>query len=231
MLYVTNVCKGYGAAGYSIFTNVTALVPGATGYPVHYPANWGGCASENKGIEDLLNNLKTMSTKCPNTKFALGGHSQGGVVTVRTITQIPPEILSKIVAVAMVGSPQCPANVKAKCKSFCNTGDSICTGDGGSAAAGRCGTGNGKTTRRSLVVPFEGLEIAGSPVEDDEATKLFKREVWKRAAPECAKIDSEAEHGHAVPGVTGTASHMAYNSDGFYVRAAACYVAKKFSGQ
>lgn len=31
--------KGYGAAGYSLFTNVTKLVAGATGYPVHYPAS------------------------------------------------------------------------------------------------------------------------------------------------------------------------------------------------
>jgi hypothetical protein len=29
--------KGYGAAGYSMFTNLTSLIPDATGWPVHYP--------------------------------------------------------------------------------------------------------------------------------------------------------------------------------------------------
>jgi hypothetical protein len=29
--------KGWGAAGYSLFTNLTSLLPGTTGYPVHYP--------------------------------------------------------------------------------------------------------------------------------------------------------------------------------------------------
>jgi hypothetical protein len=31
--------KGYGAAGYSLFSNMTKLIPAATGYPVHYPVN------------------------------------------------------------------------------------------------------------------------------------------------------------------------------------------------
>jgi hypothetical protein len=31
--------KGYGAAGYSLFTNITALIPAATGWPVHYPVS------------------------------------------------------------------------------------------------------------------------------------------------------------------------------------------------
>ena len=29
--------KGWGAAGYSLFTNLTSILPGTTGYPVHYP--------------------------------------------------------------------------------------------------------------------------------------------------------------------------------------------------
>jgi hypothetical protein len=31
--------KGYGAAGYSLFTNLTSLIPKMAGYPVHYPVN------------------------------------------------------------------------------------------------------------------------------------------------------------------------------------------------
>jgi hypothetical protein len=31
--------KGYGAAGYSLLTNITALVPDTTSYPVEYPVS------------------------------------------------------------------------------------------------------------------------------------------------------------------------------------------------
>lgn len=31
-----NPGKGYGAAGHSLLTNITALIPEAVGYPVHY---------------------------------------------------------------------------------------------------------------------------------------------------------------------------------------------------
>lgn len=32
-----NGFKGYGAAGHSLWTNITSLIPEAGGYPVHYP--------------------------------------------------------------------------------------------------------------------------------------------------------------------------------------------------
>lgn len=35
--------KGYGAAGTSIFTNVTKLIPETTGYSVHYPVRLSAC--------------------------------------------------------------------------------------------------------------------------------------------------------------------------------------------
>lgn len=95
--------KGFGAAGASLFSNVTALIPGATGWPVHYPADWKGCVSEDKGISDLLARIAGRSKECPATKFVLGGHSQGGVVTVRAIPQIPKDLLAKVVAVTMFG--------------------------------------------------------------------------------------------------------------------------------
>ena len=48
--------KGYGAAGYSLLTNVTVLVPGATGYPVHYPASFS-LGSQREGIDDMTRYL------------------------------------------------------------------------------------------------------------------------------------------------------------------------------
>ncbi|KAF2435090.1 alpha/beta-hydrolase [Tothia fuscella] len=97
--------KGYGAGGFSMFQNISAVIPGTTGYPVHYPASWSGCTSEDKGVKDMLAELSKQSAACPKQKFILGGHSQGGVVTVRTIPQIPADILAKVLAVTMPELP------------------------------------------------------------------------------------------------------------------------------
>jgi len=201
--------KGYGAAGYSMFTNVTSLIPAATGWPVHYPASFSGCASENAGVADMLDQLQKVSTRCPDTLFALGGHSQGGVVTVRTIPKIPANILSKIVAVTMVGSPSCPAAVAGKCKSFCNSGDTICEGTG-SGMTGRCNTAKRSTMAAAL---------ANADVYD-ETWALTARALGR--APTCGA--EPAEKGHKAKG----SAHMAYNADGFYVEAAACYILAKY---
>jgi surfactin synthase thioesterase subunit len=110
--------KGYGAAGYSLYSNVTALIPSASGYPVHYPASFS-LTSQSEGISDMTTYLTRQASACPQKKFALGGHSQGGFVTVETINALSANILSRIVAVTMFGSPACPTSVAAKCISYC----------------------------------------------------------------------------------------------------------------
>jgi hypothetical protein len=77
------------------------------------------------GSKNMLKRLSDTSTRCPQTKFVLGGHSQGGGVTTGVIPKIPKEILSKVIAVAMFGSPPCPAIVQDRCKSYCNAGDNV----------------------------------------------------------------------------------------------------------
>jgi alpha-beta hydrolase superfamily lysophospholipase len=76
-------------------------------------------------VADILNQITTMAKACPNQKYVLGGHSQGGVVTVRAIPSIPKELLPRILAVTMFGSPNCPALVKDRCRSYCNKGDGV----------------------------------------------------------------------------------------------------------
>jgi hypothetical protein len=120
--------KGYGAAGYSLFTNLTALVPGTSGYPVPYPATMdlgpnGGCM----GVKAMAKRVVDRSKACPDMKFALGGHSQGGSVTTAAILTIPKDVLSKIVAVTMFGTKPC-SDIKGQitsCKSYCNKGDAV----------------------------------------------------------------------------------------------------------
>ncbi|KAF2664313.1 hypothetical protein BT63DRAFT_444063 [Microthyrium microscopicum] len=115
--------KGYGAAGYSLFTNITALIPSATGYPVHYPANWDSATSAPTGVKDMLARLESQAKACPQQKFVLGGHSQGSGVTVAAIPKISPELLARVVAVTMFGGRECPEAVTGRCRSFCNAGD------------------------------------------------------------------------------------------------------------
>ncbi|KAF1809511.1 alpha/beta-hydrolase [Eremomyces bilateralis CBS 781.70] len=207
--------KGYGAAGYSIYTNVTSLIPDATGYPVHYPASFSGCSSENKGIADLVSQLTTQAERCPEQKFALGGHSQGGVVLVRAIPQIPAAVQQRVIAITMVGSPNCPTSVKGKCKSYCNEGDSICSASG-TGSSGRC-----NTRRNALVDLFQSDPEYVDGVLDLRSTS----DLEARAAPDCSQPEP-AEKGHRA---SGGSAHLAYSADGFYTRAAACYILRAFT--
>jgi len=113
-------------AGYSLSTNLTSLVPGATGWPVHYPASMGSLSNPNIGATEMIKQLMEKSRACPSQKYALGGHSQGGFVTVATISKLPADILNKVVAVTIFGSSPCPASVQGRCISYCQAGDTVC---------------------------------------------------------------------------------------------------------
>jgi hypothetical protein len=115
--------SSYGAAGASLYSNITKLLPGTTGWGVRYPASFSG--GSDLGVQDMINQLTKQSKACPEQKFAVGGHSQGGFVTVGAIPKLPKEILDKVVAVAMFGSPACPEQVKGRCISYCNKGDTV----------------------------------------------------------------------------------------------------------
>jgi hypothetical protein len=73
----------------------------------------------------MLNHLNQRAKSCERTKFVLGGHSQGGGVTTGAIPKISKDVLSKVIAVTMFGSPPCPAAVADRCKSYCNAGDTV----------------------------------------------------------------------------------------------------------
>ena len=115
--------KGYGAAGYSLFTNLTALVPGSTGYAVNYPAAMG---TENKGAQDMTQHIRARAKACPQQKYALGGHSQGGfAVDIAVRSLLGPELLPKVIAITMFGGKPCPPSVKELCISYCNKTDGV----------------------------------------------------------------------------------------------------------
>lgn len=88
-------------------------------------ADWSGCATETKGVNDILKHIDAMSKACPEQTFVLGGHSQGSVVVKSSIPKIPQAAKANLMAVTMFGAPPCPVEVKDKCKSYCNAGDDV----------------------------------------------------------------------------------------------------------
>lgn len=76
-------------------------------------------------MNDILKHIDAKSKACPQQKFVLGGHSQGSVVVKSSIPKIPQAAMANLLAVTMFGAPPCPAEVKDKCKSYCNAGDDV----------------------------------------------------------------------------------------------------------
>lgn len=60
------------------------------------------------------------------------------------------------------------------------------------------------------------------PLSEQESLRV--NQFNKQAAATCG----EDERGHKAGSTTGLAAHMAYKSDGYYVAAASCYIAKMF---
>ncbi|MBR3365864.1 cutinase family protein [Candidatus Saccharibacteria bacterium] len=58
--------------------------------------------SVNKGVTELLGRIRTISKTCPNTKFVLGGYSQGAMVLGRAFTKLDG---NKIIFAATFGDP------------------------------------------------------------------------------------------------------------------------------
>ncbi|TID23810.1 hypothetical protein E2P81_ATG03374 [Venturia nashicola] len=210
----TMEAKGYGAAGGSLITELQKLIPDVTTYPVDYPADWSGCATETKGVNDILKHIDATSKACPEQKFVLGGHSQGSVVVTSSISKIPQAAKAKLLAVTMFGAPPCLAEVKDRCKSYCNAGDDICAGTSNPKSDGLCRGPKG--ARLWTGAPLETKEIL-----DLAAVIHYQHgEFDAKAAEECNA--DVPEKGHAVSGFA-----KSYNRDAFYTKAAACYIYKK----
>jgi hypothetical protein len=159
----------------------------------------------------MLAQITKMSQECPKQKYVLGGHSQGGNVTYHAVPRMSPEVLSRIVAVTMFGSPVCQPQVADRCKSYCYKGDFACDGANGGAF------GSGGTKGVAL-----GKGGKGTPRPKDPSGPI---KFTKRAEDACSTAGLDPR-GY-VPKVSGM-PHLAYNTDGYYIRAAACYVASQF---
>jgi hypothetical protein len=148
----------------------------------------------------MISHITTKSAACPKQKYVLGGHSQGGNVTYHAVPRIPADLLPKIIAVTMFGSPVCQPQVADRCNSYCYKGDFACDGPNG----GAFGAGGTKDAMAGLKGGngIAGLKGLGG------ALAAMKRGVLEDG---CA---ANVEVKGYVPKASGQA-HMAYNTDGY----------------
>lgn len=138
---------GLGLAGGPFAQKVAALLPGRSvdAYAVRYEANVLQTSS-GPGATDLTRTVTSIAARCANTKFVLGGYSQGASVvtiaiglTTRTGTPgevLPPELASRVAAIVVFGNPigregrsieTDSALYGPKTRSFCAPNEPVCS--------------------------------------------------------------------------------------------------------
>lgn len=148
----TSEPAGLGRVGRALSDQLATSLGGRSlgVYAVNYPASYDFLAAAD-GAADVTNRIATMSQTCPNTRFVLGGYSQGAAVMdmllgipplgekvgdVGSAPQMPQSLASKVAAVAVFGNPATkfgnPATVAlppfaGKVIDLCNPGDPICS--------------------------------------------------------------------------------------------------------
>jgi cutinase len=141
----TGEAPGLGGTGTAFVTALRADLPGriVTSYAVNYDAS-DTQTNVGLGATDLSNHVISVAGQCPQTRFVIGGYSQGasvvdvaiGVVpTAGLVTTIPVSLASRIAAVVVFGNPlgdlgHTIASLSPvygpKSDSFCNAGDPVC---------------------------------------------------------------------------------------------------------
>lgn len=140
---------GLGIAGTPLVSDVKSALSSASvsSYAVDYAASYDQ-TSAGPGATDMSNHIKSTAAACPDTKFAIGGYSQGASVTdiaigIRTYLgtgqTIPSELAPRVVAVIAFGNPlglygqtikTASPTYGPKSLEFCNRGDNVCGGTG-----------------------------------------------------------------------------------------------------
>ena len=148
----TSEPAGVGRVGQALSSRLAEQLGGRTMgvYGVNYPATYDFRAAAD-GAVDATNHILGLSQLCPDTRFVLGGYSQGAAV-VDMLLGIPPlgdrvgdvgsapplpfSVADKIAAVAVFGNPaakfgnpvsMAPAPFAGKGIDLCADGDPICS--------------------------------------------------------------------------------------------------------
>ena len=148
----TSEPAGVGRVGQALSSRLAEQLGGRTMgvYGVNYPATYDFRAAAD-GAVDATNHILGLSQLCPDTRFVLGGYSQGAAV-VDMLLGIPPlgdrvgdvgsapplpfSVADRIAAVAVFGNPaakfgnpvsMAPAPFAGKGIDLCADGDPICS--------------------------------------------------------------------------------------------------------
>lgn len=148
----TSEPAGVGRVGQALSSRLAEQLGGRTMgvYGVNYPATYDFRAAAD-GAVDATNHILGLSQVCPDTRFVLGGYSQGAAV-VDMLLGIPPlgdrvgdvgsapplpfSVADRIAAVAVFGNPaakfgnpvsMAPAPFAGKGIDLCADGDPICS--------------------------------------------------------------------------------------------------------
>jgi len=120
--------------GDPLVARVKRDMPAATvrGYPVQYPA---GTSGSGTGVTDVQRRLEKMVKECPETRFALAGYSQGGMVVTSAAAKLPANLASKVLAMVIYGAGEASSvrgPIGARTLANCAPGDFACpkTGSG-----------------------------------------------------------------------------------------------------
>ena len=143
----TSEPAGIGRVGQALTDQLNANLGGRSlgVYAVNYPASYDFLAAAD-GAADATNRIAEVAQTCPNTRFVLGGYSQGAAVVdmllgipplgnkvgdVGSGAPLPQSLASRVAAVAVFGNPATkfgnPATFFGRGIDLCNNGDPICS--------------------------------------------------------------------------------------------------------
>ena len=146
----TSEAPGIGRVGQALLDALTPQLGGRTiaAYGVDYPATYDFLAAAN-GATDATNFISATVAQCPNTRFVLGGYSQGAAVMdmlagipplgnkigeVGSAPPLPPALDGNVAAVAVFGNPSAKFSIPITNSTFsgraidlCADGDPICS--------------------------------------------------------------------------------------------------------
>jgi cutinase len=161
----TGEAPGLGVVGTSFVAALTQDLAGRTvsSYAVKYAARFDQL-SAGPGATDMTNHVTALAARCPNTRFVLGGYSQGASVTdialgIHTAlgigAVIPADLAPRVAAVVVYGNPlaltgkhipTASPTFGPRSKEFCAAGDPVCA-NGVSVAAHLSYARSGATTQ------------------------------------------------------------------------------------
>lgn len=109
----------------------------ASASPVDYPASADFSGGVRQGAADVVDQLTAQVEECPDQQFALAGYSQGAMVMVQALNDLPDDAAERVAAVVLFGNPVRAlgtGDFADRTLDICANGDTIC---------GSAGTGSG----------------------------------------------------------------------------------------